>query len=278
MVCEYKITASMFITKISARRLLSATVLGLLMAVAPVSVVASACNPEAQSCSSQWQVTESFFGSGGQLSACGVQYCAKQSAGELAVGKVCDAADNKCLQAGFNTDRTPYLEFIIGTPSVNVGVLTPGQTHVGTATFQVKSYLANSYQVTTSSPGPRNGSYTMASPSTPTANAVGTEQFGMNVVANTCPVTAPSSGDGSCTGVFGANPSQQPDSTFSFGYAAPGYDTANMYQYVNNSVIARSDSSSGTTSYTISYLFNISSVTPGGTYTMTQSLVATSTF
>lgn len=268
----------MFITKKSGRTLVSTVALGVLVALAPVAVVTATCNPSAQSCSTTWQVTESFFGSGGELNSCGLQYCAKQSVGELTVGKVCDASDQKCLQAGFNTDRTPYLEFIVNTPSVNVGVLDAQETHVGTATFKVKTYLADSYSVTTSSPGPRNGGYTLTPLSTPTASTVGSEQFGMNVVANTCPASAPSSGSGSCSGALGADPDQQPDSTFSFGYAAPGYNTANQYQYVNNSVIARSDVSSGTTNYTITYLFNISSVTPAGTYTMNQSLVATSTF
>lgn len=182
------------------------------------------------------------------------------------------------IRAGFNTDRSPFLEMAVNTPSVNVGVLDPTTTHVGFATFLVKTYLASGYQVVSASPGPKNGSYTMSSPTTPTASAVGTEQFGMNVVANTCPGTAPSSGAGSCSGALGANPVQDPDDTFSFGRAAGDYDVANSYMYRNGDAIANSNKSSGTTHYTISYIFNISSVTPGGTYTMDQSLVTTSTF
>jgi hypothetical protein len=118
----------------------------------------------------------------------------------------------------------------------------------------------------------------MASPASPATSAVGTEQFGINVVANSCPGSAPGSGSGSCSGTLGANPSQDPDATFSFGHAATNYDVAISYTYNDGDIIAQSDTSSGFTLYTISYLFNISNVTPAGTYTMSQSLVATSTF
>lgn len=275
----------MILTKMRLKRLLIAIAFSLLLSLAPAAVVVAVCNPNAQSCSSTYQVTESFFGSGGQFSCSGGQYCANQSAGELTVGKVCDSVDQKCLQAGFNTDRSPYLEIFINTTNVDAGVLDTAETHVGTATFQVKSYLANSYQVVTNSPGPQNASHTMAFPASPTASAVGTEQFGMNLKANSCPVSTPAFGTetGSCpntlgAGTLGDNPSQQPDSTFGFGYAATGYDSANSYMYQNGDTIARSDSSSGTTLYTISYIFNISNLTQAGRYTMNQSLIATSTF
>jgi hypothetical protein len=266
----------MFLTKMRLKRLYGTIALGLLVAIAPASIATAVCNPSAQSCSNNYQVTESFFGSGGQYACSTGSYCAKQSAGELSVGKTCTLT--YCAQAGFNSDRTPSLEMLVNTPSVNVGVLDPAETHVGTATFQVKSYLDSGYQVTTSSPGPSNGGHVMTSPALPTASAVGTEQFGMNVVANSCPATAPSSGQGSCTTALGADPFQDPDNTFSFGLAATNYDVADSYMYQDGDIIASSPSSSGTTLYTISYIFNSTNVTPAGTYTMDQSLVATSTF
>lgn len=275
----------MFETKMRIKRLYGLASLILLVALAPSAIAAAVCNPEAQSCSSGYQVTESFFGAGGQYSCSTGQYCATQSAGEQTVGKSCDPSDKKCIQAGFNTARQPFLEIVVNTPNVDVGVLDAGETHVGTATFQVKSYLAEGYQVATESPGPKNGSYIMQLMSLG-ASTAGTEGFGMNLKQNTCTVDTPVSSSGktgSCPdtngiGTLGKDPSQDPDSTFSNGAAATGYNTANQYQYNNGDIIAQSDSSSGFTHYTISYLFNISNVTPGGTYTMAQSLVATSTF
>ncbi|HYF97284.1 MAG TPA: hypothetical protein VD947_04600, partial [Patescibacteria group bacterium] len=77
---------------------------------------------------------------------------------------------------------------------------------------------------------------------------------------------------------FGADPSQSPDGSFSFGYAATGYDTANLYKYVKNDVIAQSDESSGQTNYTISYIYNINSLSPAGVYVFNQDLVVIGTY
>jgi hypothetical protein len=77
---------------------------------------------------------------------------------------------------------------------------------------------------------------------------------------------------------LGSDPVQVPSSSFSFGAAAANYNTACNFTYNNGDTVAQSTQSSGETDFTISYLFNISSITPGGTYTMNQSLVATSTF
>jgi len=51
-----------------------------------------------------------------------------------------------------------------------------------------------------------------------------------------------------------------------------------MYKYLNGDVVAFSTQSSSYTNYTISYIFNVSNVTPGGSYLFHHVLVATSTF
>src|SRR5579862_7352962 len=73
----------------------------------------------AQSSSSNYQVNEVFFGSGGELNACSSNFCSKQSAGETAVGNT--ASPNFQAQAGFNTDRTPFIQFNVSAVSINVG-------------------------------------------------------------------------------------------------------------------------------------------------------------
>jgi hypothetical protein len=175
-------------------------------------------------------------------------------------------AGTSAIQAGFNTNREEYIEFQVNTPSIDFGTLTTGTTKTGTATFSVKSYLASGYQVVTASDPPKNGSYTMQGMATTAASSVGTEQFGINLRANTSPAT------------FGADPVQVPDNTFSFGTVASGYNTVNQYRYVKGETIASSSRSSGETDYTISYIMNIGNLTPGGTYNMAHVLVATSTF
>ncbi|HSX24060.1 MAG TPA: hypothetical protein VLE74_03105 [Candidatus Saccharimonadales bacterium] len=223
----------------------------------PVPVAAQLTSPS-------YRVDETFFGTGGELNACGSAYCANQAAGETAVGHA--GSTNFGIQAGFNTTDAPYLEFNVAAANINIGTLSTSSATTTTATFYVRSYLASGYTIVSVANPPSNGSHTLTALASQTASSPGTEQFGINLKANTSPTT------------FGADPSQYPDSTFGFGIAATGYDTLNVYKYVKNDIIAKSLSSSGRTDYTISYLFNISSVTPNGVYTLNHDLVAVATF
>lgn len=218
----------------------------------------------AQSSSTNYQVNEVFVGSGGELNACSTTYCSKQSAGDLAVGNAASA--NYQAQAGFNTDRTPYIECVVSNTSVDLGSLSASSTKTATATFTVKAYLAHGYSVRNASDPPTNNSYTLTPISIPSGSVTGTEQFGMNLVANTTPIT------------FGADPVQHPDNSFAFGVVSADYSATNTYKYTKGDVIASSPSSSSTTTYTISYIFNMSNVTPGGAYNFNHVLVATGTY
>lgn len=220
--------------------------------------------------SATYQVNETFFGSGGELNACSATYCSKQSTGELAVGQT--ASTGYKAQAGFNTDRSAYLEVSTSTTNINLGTLSTNAPTTASASFTVKSYLSHGYTVANASDGPSNNGYNMATITIPTGSIPGTEQFGMNMRANTSPVA------------FGADPVQHlaPDNTFGFGYVPsnPGldYNSPDFFRYVKNDSIAQSDKSSSDTTFTISYLFNISPVTPGGTYVFHHVLVVTATF
>lgn len=217
-----------------------------------------------QSSSTNYQVNEVFIGSGGELHACSTQYCAKQSAGETAVGNTKSA--NYQANAGFNTDRTPYIQFIVSNTNVDLGTLSSTATKTANATFSVKAYLAHGYTVINASGPPTNEAYTMQTLTSPTASSAGTEQFGINLAANTSPAT------------FGAGPAYIPDNTFSYGAVTPSYSAPNVYMYGTGDTIAFSNASSSDTTYTISYIFNISHVTPGGTYVLHHVLVATGTY
>lgn len=220
-----------------------------------------------QASSTNYSVDEVFFGTGGELEACSTNYCSKQSSGETGVGEV--GSTNYKSVAGFNTNREEYIEFVVTNSGTDLGVLSTSSAATATGSFSVKTYLASGYVITTASDPPKSsgsGSHTLANLSSPTASSPGTEQFGMNLVANTSPTS------------FGSAPVQVPDGTFSFGAVASGYNTADQYKYVKGDVIAQSTQSSGQTNYTVSYLFNISTATPAGEYTFNHSLVATSTY
>lgn len=219
----------------------------------------------AQSQSSNYQVNEVFFGSGGELNACSTSYCSKQAAGESAVGNT--ASNNYKAQGGFNTDRQPYIQFTVSNTNIDLGSLSATSTKTATANFTIKAYLSHGFTVVNASDPPSNNSYTMQPiSSVPAASSAGTEQFGINLVSNTSPIT------------FGADPTFTPDSTFSNGLVAPDYSNHNLFVYRKNDTIAYSNASSSSTNFTISYIFNISSVTPGGTYELHHVLVATATY
>ena len=79
------------------------------------------------------------------MHACGTAYCAKESAGDLAVGHF--SSTNYQAQAGFNTDRLPYIECTVNNPNADLGTLTPTSTKTTTTTFSVKAYLSHGYDV-----------------------------------------------------------------------------------------------------------------------------------
>ncbi len=219
--------------------------------------------------SSNYGVTEAQFGTGAGNTASGA-YQAQGSVGSLGVGN--SASTNFRAASGFLTPSDPYLELIVNAASIDLGVLSTGSTATGTGTFSVRTYLSGTYVVQTiSNPPTSEGGAVLASLASPTAPAAGTEQFGINLVANTVPAT------------FGANSVNIPDNTFADGEASPGYNTANVYKYVVGNTIAHSPKTVGNqgigrTDYTISYIANTGPLTKAGLYTMAHTIVVVATF
>ena len=154
----------------------------------------------------------------------------------------------------------------VNNTNIDLGTMSPSSTKTASTSFSVKAYLAHGYSVVNASDSPANNSYNLQTINAPAAANVGTEQFGMNLVANTNPVT------------FGANPTRNPDASFSFGQVAADYSSPNLYKYAKGDTVAYSTSSTSATNYTISYIFNVSTVTPGGQYVLRHVLVATGTY
>lgn len=213
--------------------------------------------------STNYQANEVQFGAGSGLGS-SANYQAQTSVGDLGVGSISSA--NYQAEGGFNTTTQPFLEVYVASGNIDLGTLSTVSAATANATFRVRDYQSSGYVVQSVSKPPQYGSHDIQPLTTPTASAVGTEQFGMNLAANTSPKT------------FGAMPAQMPDSTFGFGYATNGYNLTNKYKYNQYDLIARSDKSSGETDFTISYIMNISNTTPGGTYNFAQNLVVTATY
>ena len=219
----------------------------------------------AQSSSTNYEINEYFIGPGGQLESSSTNYQLQGGgAGDTGVGE--SESTNFRQQAGFNTASEPRLSFAITDGAVELGGLSTVTTATDTATFSVLNYTTYGYVVQILGDTPVNGSHNLAAMSSTAASQVGTEQFGINLVANTSPTT------------FGADPAQVPSSDFSYGQAATNYNTANNYRYVQGETIALAGEASGQTDYTISYITNISETTPGGEYAGGLTLIVVGTY
>lgn len=214
--------------------------------------------------STNYQLEESFIGPGGTIESNSANYGIQGTIGDTGVGEA--DSSNYDNRAGFNTTNEPRLTFVVNTTSINFGIFSPSTTKTATSTFSVLNYTSSGYVVFVAGSPPVNDSYTLTGMSSTAPSSVGTEQFGLNLKANTSPAT------------FGAEAVQVPSSDFAYGEAASNYNTANQYRYVSGETIARSTQASGQTDYTIAYIVNVANATPGGAYTTNHQLICIGTY
>jgi hypothetical protein len=214
--------------------------------------------------SAHYQIQEDFLGgAGSSIGAASPSYQIQSTSGATAIGD--SAGTSYKTQSGATTTSDPALSFSVTNPSVNLGALTNASATTTSTTFNVLNYTSYGYVVTMLGTPPSNGAHTLTALSAGGTSTPGTEQFGINLVLN------------SVLGV-GANPAQVPDSTFSFGSAASGYNTGGTFKYNSGDTIAQATKTSGQTTYTISYLANISKFTPPGSYSGAETLICTGTY
>ena len=224
-----------------------------------LSLTASAGAESLQS--TNYRLEESTLGAGGLNQSSSANYQGRSSVGDVGSGDAASA--NYQIKQGSKTTNDPTLSFTINNGSANLGSFSPGAATTTTSSFSVANYTSYGYVVQILGEPPKNGDHTITPMSSTDTSHVGTEQFGINLVANTSPVSV------------GANPDH---GQFGEGVAAPNYATSNSFRYVPGETIATSPKSSGVTQYTITYLVNVGSLTPGGKYTSNQTLVVTGTY
>ena len=224
--------------------------------------------------SSSYSVPESSFSSGGDIDANSASYNARVVAGNNVIGDATSTSYR--TYAGPISPSEEYLEMVMGTITVDLGTFSDTTTSFGQASFYVRAYVNGSYAIVTMSQSltSENGNtiQPLASTSSPTT---GTEQFGINLVQNSCPPASVG-----CTPPLGANPVLIPDSNFANGSAAAGYNTTNQYRYVQGETVATNSGNPawGRTDYTVSYIANISGITEAGLYRKVHILTAVTTF
>ncbi|HEY8886802.1 MAG TPA: hypothetical protein VIM31_04895 [Candidatus Microsaccharimonas sp.] len=203
------------------------------------------------SSSSNYKVTETQFTSGTSVQSCSGSYCAKVSIGDAAVGNA--ASTDNSAKFGSITNSDPLLEVIVEAGQSNLGTLTAETTATKTTVIKIRNYLSDGYVLQVVGDPPKFAGHTLSTSETPVQSVPGTEQFGINAVANTNPTV-------------GANLVQVPDAQTSFGIVYNSYNSPNLFMFKSGDNIAHSTKSSGETDYTISMIVNISSGTPAGHY------------
>lgn len=232
-----------------------------LFLVGSVVVVAYASTAHAELQSNSYRFDESAIGSGGLVESSSTNFRATDAVGDVAVGTAASA--NYQVQAGSKTSPDPTLSVAINSSAANFGNFSATNAAVATASFSVSNYTSYGYVVHVIGTALKNGSYTIPGLPTETTSQTGTKQFGMNLVANTSPTSV------------GANPNH---GDFGVGSAAPGYDVPNKYRFVSGETIASAPSTSGATTYTITYLANVESLMASGQYKTDQIIVVTGTY
>lgn len=211
--------------------------------------------------SANYRFDESAIGTNTLLESSSTNFQAIGSAGDISVGRA--SSSNYQVEAGSQTSGDPALSFSIDDSDADFGSFSATSASVTTTSFSVTNYTSYGYVIQIEGSPPTNGSHIIPGMTTTGPPVIGTEQFGINLVANTVPSSV------------GANPN---NGGFGFGIAENNYDVVNEYRYVSGDIIASAPKSSGKTIYTISYLVNVDSLTPGGQYDSNQTIIVTGTY
>jgi hypothetical protein len=250
-----------------------------------LSVAALLCLPGAAlaqvQTSTSYSVIQSEIGAQGQLNSGSTSYSLKPGTddGGSVLGQDTSSGNSSSTSyqtnAGYGTTAQPGLMMTVNSGSVNFPPLSTSAAQFASATFDVRDYTSYGYAVQIIGTPPTYHGYPLNALASDTASSAGTEQFGINTVYNTV------------AGV-GANPIQLPSGSFSFGVAGDGatgtygstrpYTISDKYKFVSGGVIASAPKTSGDTKYTVTFMANISTLTPGGSYTGAEAIVATGTY
>jgi len=144
--------------------------------------------------------------------------------------------------------------------AVNFGALSASATQSGLSQMGVGTNAGSGYAITVNGGTLTSGANTINALASQAASSSGTEQFGLNLRANTVPtigVDADGSGTGAPTGT---------------------YNTVNQFRFLTGDTVASKGGSDQFRRYQVSYIANIDTATEAGTYTAVMNYIATATF
>jgi len=143
----------------------------------------------------------------------------------------------------------------------DMGQLTPTTTLTAQSQMAVGTNASGGFAITMNGGPPAAGTHAIDSPNSPTQSKPGTNQFGVNLVAN----NSPSVGD-------------NPQGTFANAVPSPDYAQPNRYKFVPGDVVAFSPNVSLMRKFTVSYILNSSPDLRAGVYTTTITYIASGRF
>lgn len=211
--------------------------------------------------SPNYRLDETSVGTSDAIGTQSANFGITSATGDLGVGN--SKSSNFQINAGSKTSPDPALSFSVDATGTDFGQFSPTSTVATSLTFQVKNYTTYGYVVQIFGDPPTHNNHTLTAMATTSPSQVGQEQFGINLVANTSPIN------------IGAN---LDNGDFGTGTVETGYDTPNNYRYVDGDIIASAGQDSGVTDYTMTFIANVSPLTPGGKYNIAQTLIATGTY
>lgn len=205
----------------------------------------------AESQSSNYKIFADSFTSGGG-NANSSNYYQFDTLGIQATGEEMRGL-NYILDSGLTPQETPpYISFSLGGGTdIDLGTLSASSVAFGSHTMSVETNSRRGYSI--SYAGTALQHYTgyefdSAGISSPAASSPGTEQFGLNAVANTNPAV-------------GANPSGGTG-----GGVETKYAQQNQFAFQSGDIMGTGNTFTQDVTYTVSIIANIANSTPGGRY------------
>ncbi|NUM25694.1 MAG: hypothetical protein HUU49_03685 [Candidatus Buchananbacteria bacterium] len=228
-----------------------------------VGVLSVPANIFARTESTNYIIYADVFSSGGLATSSSDLYSLYDTIGEAMILSATSASTLYGLKAGFQ-EMYPdqYITLSIADTAIELGALSSSSAKTDSNTMVVDTNASNGFSVTVSGSTLTSGANTItAIGGTAAASTVGSEQFGINLVANTSPAIG-----------------LAPSGTAPIGSAAGQYAIANSFAFASGDTVASSGSAINQTTFTVSYLANISASTESGTYTTTLTYSATANF
>jgi hypothetical protein len=203
------------------------------------------------------------FNAGGTEDLTSTNYSLQGSIGEAIIQSASSTSDTYGIKAGFR-EMYPdqYITLSLSAAAVDLGDLSTSAVKSASHTMTINTNSGLGFLVTVSgltlTSGVNNidGIGAVAAVSTP-----GSEQFGLNLKANTSPAVG-----------------AEPTGTAPIGSPAGQYATADQFAFFSGNTIASASSFINQTVFTISYIANIAAGTVSGAYSTTLTYAATANF